>query len=64
MVMEATGVKQKHVAKACGISECTLRRAKARQSKFGDVEAGHKIQGRKTVFVPSLEDVISSSEPS
>jgi Helix-turn-helix domain len=57
LIMHAKGVKQEAVASAYGISESTLKRAKARYAKYGDLEAGYKIPGRKPLFGPCMRDV-------
>jgi transposase len=55
------GVKQADIAAALDISESIIKRAKARERKYGDIEAGYKKCGRKSLFGPSIRDVFPSS---
>jgi hypothetical protein len=57
LVMNAQGHSQAESAKANGMSSRTLRRAKARQHEFGDIEKGYKGRGRKGMWAPSFKDV-------
>jgi len=55
------GAKQADIAAALDISESTIKRAKARERKYGDIEAGYKKCGRKPLFGPFMRDVFPSS---
>lgn len=60
VIMNVKGVKQVDIAASLGISESTIKRAKARDRKYGDVEGGYKKCGRKSLFGPCMRDVISA----
>jgi hypothetical protein len=57
LIMHAKGVKQEAVAAAYEISESTIKRAKARYAKYGDLEAGYEKPGKKPLFGPCMRDV-------
>jgi len=59
IIMCQKGATEADAAKACGISERTLRRAKSNQRQFGDIDGGHKKRGRPTVFVPLFVSVMA-----
>ena len=59
ILMNAKGVTQSEIASILGISESTIKRAKARDLKYGDINAGYKICGRKPVIGPCMRDVLS-----
>jgi Homeodomain-like domain len=63
LILNAQGVTEETAAKACGISERTLRRAKAKHRKFGDIEGGGKQRGRPTTWIPAFKDVPKPSLP-
>jgi transposase-like protein len=58
------GMTQREAAELCGISERTLRRARAREIKHGDIERGQKKRGPRSIWVPSFRDVRSYLNPS
>jgi transposase-like protein len=53
------GITQCEAARLCGISERTLRRAKAREIAHGDIDGAKKKRGRKSIWVPAFKDVTS-----
>ena len=57
LILNMQGVTEEAAAKACGISERTLQRAKAKHRKFGDIEGGGKAGGRPTMWIPVFKDV-------
>jgi len=57
LILNVQGVTDEAAAKACGISEHTLRRAKAKHCKFGDIEGGNKWRGRPTIWIAIFRDV-------
>ncbi len=59
VIMNAKGVTQPQIAAALGISESVIKRAKARDRKYGDVEGGKQKCGRKPLFGPCMRDVTS-----
>jgi len=58
LLYHAAGKSQKQAAELAGIAERTLRRAKARQHWFGDIQAGYEKRGRKSLFTPLFKDVL------
>jgi transposase len=60
ILMNARGVPQREIASILGISESTIKRAKARELKYGDIDAGYQQVGRKPLFGPSIREVLSS----
>jgi len=61
LILNAKGVRQTNIAASLGISVRTIQRAKARQCKYGDIEAGYKKRGPKGPFPPGAQDVSVSS---
>jgi Homeodomain-like domain len=61
LLLNAQGMTEESAAKACGISERTLRRAKAKYRKFGDVEGGVKKTRKPTFWIPAFKDVTTPS---
>jgi len=59
--MSHEGMTQREAAEMCGISERTLRRALAREIKYGDIERGQKKRGPKSIWRPSFRNVSSCS---
>ena len=49
VILNAQGLTEAAAAQACGISERTLRRAKAKYRKVGDIEGGGENRGRRTI---------------
>ena len=54
----AQGVNQVDAATATGISLSTVKRAKRKQKRYGDVEGGRRKSGPKPKFTP---DIINAS---
>jgi transposase len=61
VITNQKGVRQADIGAALGISESTIKRAKARERKYGDIEAGYQKCGRKPLFGPCMRDVFPSS---
>jgi len=59
IIMNAKGVKQADIAASLHISESTIRRAKAKQRKYGDIDAGQQKRGRKQALPSGIQDVYS-----
>jgi transposase len=57
LILNAQGMTEMSAAKASGISERTLRRAKAKYRKFGNVAGGGKKRGRPSIWIPAFKDV-------
>ena len=57
ILMDAKGVTQSEIASTLGISESTIKRAKARDLKYGDIDAGYKKCGQKPIFGPCMRHV-------
>lgn len=57
LALSREGMTQREAAELCGISERTLRRARAREIEHGDIERGQKKRGPKSIWVPSFRDV-------
>ena len=55
--MMAQGVKQGEIAKALGIGDRTIRRARNKLLQYGDIEGGAKKGGRKSKMTPQMIDV-------
>ena len=55
----AQGLPPVDAAAATGISLSTLRRAKHKQKKYGDIEGGRKKPGPKPKFTPDIINVPS-----
>ena len=60
LILSAKGIKTADVAVALQMSELTIRRAKARQQKHGDVEGGQKKRGPKGALPLGNQDVCLS----
>jgi transposase len=56
--MNAKGVKQTQIAASLGISTSTIKRAKAKLAKHGDIEAGRQKPGPKLLMPPGIQDVL------
>lgn len=52
------GQKQVDVAATLGISDRTIRRARSKARKHGDIEGGQKKAGPKPKLTPEMENVI------
>ena len=57
LILEAKGHNVIDIAVSLSISESTIKRARAKQKKYGDIEAGQSKRGRKSVFHTAVEDV-------
>jgi transposase len=58
VILNAKGVTQVDIATSLNISISTIQRAKARQHKYGDIEAGYQKRGPKDPFPPGVQNVI------
>ena len=58
VIMNAKGVKQTKIAASLGISTSTIKFAKAKLAKHGDIEAGGQKRGPKPLMPPGIQDVI------
>lgn len=59
LIMTAKGANQVDVAESLGISDRTIRRAKSKLRRYGDIEGGKKKPGRKQKITYPMEDVDS-----
>ena len=57
LLLNAQGMTEKEAAQASGVAERTLRRAKEKFRKFGNVEGGSKKRGRLSIWTPAFKDV-------
>ena len=58
IIMNAKGVKQTQIAASLGISTSTIKRAKAKLAKHGDIEAWRQKPGPKPLMLPGIQDVL------
>jgi len=57
LILKARGHNVADIAVSLSISESTIRRAEAKQKRYGDIEAGQGKRGRKPAFHSAVEDV-------
>lgn len=57
VIMNVKGVNQAQIAAALEISESTIKRAKAKLAKHGDIEAGRRKPGPIPLMPPGIQDV-------
>ena len=55
--MAAKGTKQEDIADSLGICSRTIRRARSKLHKYGDIEGGKKKAGRKPKLTYQMENV-------